>query len=76
MRVHRFLILVGAIGPIAFSPDGETLAARSLEGTLRLWDVATDVLQCTVDINEELLCPSLLPGWEDTGYGWWQPQLL
>jgi transcriptional regulator with XRE-family HTH domain/sugar lactone lactonase YvrE len=32
----------GAVNSVAFSPDGETLAIGNADGTVRLWEVATD----------------------------------
>jgi WD40 repeat protein len=31
----------GAVQSVAFSPDGQTIASSSFDGTLRLWDAVT-----------------------------------
>ena len=35
---------------IAFAPDGKTLASGSVDNTLRLWDVATGILERTLTV--------------------------
>ncbi|MBV9867849.1 MAG: caspase family protein [Abitibacteriaceae bacterium] len=39
----------GAIQGLAFAPDGKTLASGSLDGTVKLWDVATGQLKHTIE---------------------------
>jgi WD40 repeat protein len=41
-------VLPGARPPAAFSPDGRTLAARTADGNLGFWDVATGTARPTV----------------------------
>src|SRR4051794_6032025 len=37
-----------AVFPVAFSPDGKTLASGSLDDTIKLWDVQTGKEQATL----------------------------
>ena len=45
--------LVGGVGPIAFTPDGKTLASAGGDQTVKLWDVET---------GDELRTLGKLPG--------------
>src|SRR4051812_40032578 len=40
-EVRRLVGYNVCVGALAFSPDGKTLAAGDIEGTVRLWDAGT-----------------------------------
>jgi len=44
--VHTFVGHTMSVTDISFSPDGETLASSSNDGTVLLWDLTT------LDINQ------------------------
>ncbi len=44
----------GNVWGVIFSPDGATLASRSYDDTIRLWDVATGTLNHTLTAQEEV----------------------
>ncbi len=50
-----------AVTSVAFSPDGKTLAARSQESVVRLWDVEAAKPRFALHSNEKFGYPELLP---------------
>ena len=69
----------GYVESVAYSPDGQTLASGSWDGTVRLWDVATGTLRNTLtghtdDVNSVAFSPdgsTLASGSSDQTIGLW-----
>jgi WD40 repeat protein len=45
----------GWVGGVAFSPDGNTIATASADGTVRFWDSTTGKLQHTLDAHDDIV---------------------
>lgn len=52
--LFKTLDTVNGFESICFSKDGATLAACLLDGTVKLWDVATGVCKVTFTVSEEI----------------------
>eukprot|EP00163_Fabomonas_tropica_P012641 TRINITY_DN2398_c0_g1_i3.p1 TRINITY_DN2398_c0_g1~~TRINITY_DN2398_c0_g1_i3.p1 ORF type:complete len:1400 (+),score=333.02 TRINITY_DN2398_c0_g1_i3:623-4822(+) len=51
----------GAINYVRYSKDEETIITASRDGTLRLWQASSGVLQATFDAEVELWCGAVTP---------------
>lgn len=78
--VHTLRGHKGAIGKIAWSPDGQTLASPSLDRTIRLWDVETGECLRTLRGQDVVYCVAfdslgciLASGGEDNTIKLWEP---
>ena len=51
------------IGPsVAYSPDGNTIASASMDGTVKLWDPTTGRERCTLVGHDHRQRRGVLPG--------------
>jgi len=65
-RLASFGPLDGSVGSVALSPDGRVLAtlSRSVDESLRLWNVATGRITAVKDFGARRSFPGLLTRWE------------
>ena len=63
--MRDFLGHTGVVHCLAFSPDGKTLASASVDGSVRIWDVATGELRSVLNDHENIvLAVSFAPSGE------------
>jgi WD40 repeat protein len=64
----------GLIFALAFSPDGETLASGSCDGSVKLWHLATGRPQKTLNLGQSVSTASFSPDGRTLAVGTWPLQ--